>query len=48
MDETNIDHTRRLKDAKRIIYNRARHREKYKKKALIVEEWKKLEQMVKE
>ena len=42
-----IDHSRKLKEAKRIIYNRARHRESYKKKALIVQEWHKLEELVK-
>jgi len=43
-----MDHDQKLKELKRIIYNRARHRETYKKKEHIVKEWKKLEELVKE
>ena len=42
------DHEQKLKAMKRIIYDRARHREKYQKKEAIVREWKKLEELVKE
>ena len=41
-----MDDTSKLKELKRIIYNRARHKETYRKKELIIQEWKKLEKLV--
>ncbi len=45
-EEKVISHENKLKELKRIVYKRARHRETYKKKEHIVKEWKKLEALV--
>lgn len=43
-----INHENKLKEARRVIYKRARHREIYKTQVQKTKEWDKLEEMIKE
>lgn len=45
-EKPEISHENKLREARRIIYKRAKHREMYQKRVHIQKEWNKLEDLV--